>query len=279
MEDGRWKMEDGTEWNISVVGAGNMGTGFGVHFAVHGHNVTLIDHHESNLDDAVARIRETVAELNAGGITDQPVTTVLDRITRTTDEKSGVGDADILLETVPESLEIKQEVFATVGEAAPDDALLASNTSGLPITQIQSAVPDCADRIVGCHWWFPPYLLEPVEIVRGAETSDQTMDRLREFVEAVDRRPITVQKDVPGFVWNRIQSAVIRGCLHLLEADVASIEDINAAVRDGYARRTSIIGPFETMDIAGVEQFQTIAEDVYPHLSATKQPRTRSRNF
>ncbi|MGM0606512.1 MAG: 3-hydroxyacyl-CoA dehydrogenase family protein, partial [Halobacteriota archaeon] len=109
--------------------------------------------------------------------------------------------------------------------------------------------------------------LEPVEIVRGEHTSDRTMDRIRAFVEGVDRRPITVEKDIPGFVWNRIQNAVIRECLHLLENDVASIEDINAAVRDGYARRTSVIGPFETMDIAGVDLFKTVADHLYPHLS------------
>jgi len=211
-----------------------------------------------------------VKELDEGGIIDRAPGAVLDQITPTTDQQDGVAFADIVLETVPEDLEIKREVFATAGTAAPDDALLASNTSGIPITEIQSAVPDHAERVVGCHWWFPPYLLKPVEVVRGARTSDRTMDRIREFVEAVDRRPITVRKDIPGFVWNRVQNAVIRECLHLLEEDVASIEDINAAIRDGYARRTSIIGPFETMDIAGVGQFRTVAEHLYPHLCSTE---------
>ncbi|MWV65585.1 3-hydroxyacyl-CoA dehydrogenase family protein [Halorubrum sp. JWXQ-INN 858] len=259
------------EQNVSVIGAGNMGQGFGVHFAVHGHDVTLVDHRDSNLERAADRMADAAAELRDGGIADVTPETVLDRVTFTTDQAAGVADADVVLETVPEDLGIKREVFTALGEHAPDDAVLASNTSGIPITEIQSAVPDCADRVVGCHWWFPPYLLEPVEIVRGERTSDRTMDRIRAFVEDVERRPITVEKDVPGFVWNRIQNAVIRECLHLLEEDVASIEDINAAVRDGYARRTSVIGPFETMDIAGVEQFRTVAEHLYPHLcSATE---------
>jgi len=252
--------------NVSVIGAGNMGGGFAVHFALHGHDVTLVDHRESNLNDAVARIEDAVVQLNEGGLTGRPPESVLDRIALTTGQADGVADADIVLETVPEDLAIKRAVFEAVGEAAPDDAVLASNTSGIPITDIQSAVPDYADRVVGCHWWFPPYLLEPVEIVRGSQTADRTMDRIREFVESVDRRPILVRKDVPGFVWNRIQNAVIRECLHLVEEDVASVEDINAAVRDGYARRTSVIGPFETMDIAGVEQFRTVADHLYPHL-------------
>lgn len=133
--------------------------------------------------------------------------------------------------------------------------------------------PVSRPRLCGPGRWLSPVVspiaTRPVEDVRGAETSDRTMDCLCEFVRAVDRRPIAVQKEVPGFVWNRIQTVVISECLHLLKEDIASMEDINAAVRDGYARRTSVIGPFETVDIVGAEQFQTIAENLYPYLSAT----------
>ncbi|XVH33200.1 3-hydroxyacyl-CoA dehydrogenase family protein (plasmid) [Haloferacaceae archaeon DSL9] len=252
--------------NVSVIGAGNMGQGFGVHFSLHGHSVTIIDHREVNISRAENRIRNTVEKLGREGLTDCSPDEALKTISFTVDQNAGVVGADIVLETVPEDLETKREVFEEVCAATPDDTILASNTSGIPITEIAKAVPSCADRVVGCHWWFPPYLLKPVEIVRGEQTSDRTMERIRKFVENVDRRPITVHKDVPGFVWNRIQNAVIRECMYLLEDDVASIEDINAAVRDGYARRTSVIGPFETMDIAGVNQFRIVAAHLYPHL-------------
>lgn len=258
--------------NVSIIGAGNMGYGFAVHFALQGQDVTLIDHRKSNIDRARERIRDAASDLRAGGLVDRTPDEVLDRVDFTTDRGAGVSDADVVLETVPEELGIKRDVFSAVCEAAPDDALLASNTSGIPITEIAEVVPGCADRVVGCHWWFPPYLLEPVEVVRGEETSDRTLERMREFVEAVDRRPILVHRDVPGFVWNRVQNAVIRECMHIVEEDVASIEDVNAAIRDGYARRTSVIGPFETMDIAGLEQFRTVAEHLYPHLCDDDEP-------
>lgn len=254
------------ERNVSVVGAGDMGRGFAVQFALHGQDVALVDHRESNLEQAKERIPTIVENLREEGIADRSADAVLDAVSTTTVLEDGVADADVVLETVPEDLDTKREVFTTACEAAPPDAVLASNTSGIPITDIASAVPECAERVVGCHWWFPPYLLEPVEVVRGERTTDRTMERTRAFVEDVDRRPITVERDVPGFVWNRVQNAVIRECLHLAEEGVASVEDINAAVRDGYARRTSVIGPFETMDVAGVDQFRTVAAHLYPHL-------------
>lgn len=257
--------------NVTVVGAGNMGQGFGVHFTLHDQDVTLVDHREGNLERAGERMGNAVAELREGGLTERSPESVVDAVSTTTDLAAGVADADLVLETVPEDLAIKREVFSAIAGAAPADAILASNTSGIPITEIAKAVPDAAERVVGCHWWFPPYLLEPVEVVRGERTTDRTMDRTRAFLEDVDRRPITVERDVPGFVWNRIQNAVIRECVHLVEEDVASVEDVNAAVRDGYARRTAVIGPFETMDIAGVDQFRTVAEHLYPHLCTDEE--------
>lgn len=98
------------------------------------------------------------------------------------------------------------------------------------------------------------------------------MARMQAFVESVDRKPVVVERDVPGFVWNRVQHAVVRECMHIVEEGVASVEDVNTAIRDGYARRTSVIGPFETMDIAGLSLFQTVAGDLFPHLSDADEP-------
>lgn len=258
--------------NVAVIGAGDMGHGFAAHFAVNGQDVTLIDHRTSNITEAKDRIRDVVAFHVEEDLTESTPEAIIDDIGFTVDRGAGVADADIVLETITEDLAVKQELFASLRAEAPDDAVLASNTSGIPITGIANGAPEAAERIVGCHWWFPPYLMLPVEVVRGEETSDETVDRTRAFVEAVDRQPLTVEKDVPGFVWNRVQMAVVRECTHLAAEGVASVEDINMAIRDGYARRTSIIGPFETMDIAGLELFQTVAGDVYPHLCDDDAP-------
>jgi 3-hydroxyacyl-CoA dehydrogenase len=257
---------------VSVIGAGDMGHGFAVQFARHGIDVTLVDHRQSNLDEADERIADVTGFLDDEEVLGDDPAAVRDRIALTLDRAGGVGDADLVLETVTEDLDVKHEVFEGVGAAAPDDALLASNTSGLPITEIAAGTPEYADRMVGCHWWFPPYLLRPVEVIRGEETTDAAMDRLVDVVEAVNRDPIVVERDVPGFVWNRVQTAVVRECMHIAEEGVASIDDINRAIRDGYARRTSVIGPFETMDVAGLELFKTVTGELYPHLSDAEEP-------
>ena len=258
--------------SVSIVGAGDMGHGFAAHFAREGKDVTLIDHRQSNLDEAAANIAEVAEFLNGEGLADLDPDAVVDDIAFTLDRAVGVAEADLVLETVTEDLSVKHEVFSAVAEAAPEDAVLASNTSGIPITDIAEGVPEAAERIAGCHWWFPPYLLPTVEVVRGEETSDETFERLAAFVESVDREPIRVEKDVPGFVWNRLQLAVFREALYLLEREVASAEDINRAIRDGWAIRSAAIGPFETMDIAGLDLVRTVAEELNPHLCNAEEP-------
>jgi 3-hydroxyacyl-CoA dehydrogenase len=256
---------------VTVIGAGDMGHGFVAHFALHGLSVTLVDHRQSNLDRARERIRAVVEFHREEGLSDAAPDEILDGVEMTLDREAGVAEADLVLETVTEDLDVKREVFESVGAAAPDDAVLSSNTSGIPITDIAEGF-DFADRMVGCHWWYPPYLLEPVEVIRGEGTSEETMARMEAFVEAVDRKPIVVERDVPGFVWNRVQSAVVRECMHIVAEGVASFEDVNTAIRDGYARRTSVIGPFETVDVAGLSLFRTVAGELYPHLCDDDEP-------
>ena len=260
--------------HVTVVGAGAMGGGLATHLALRDRPVTLVDHRESNLEDAHGRIGDALDVLRETGVTARDTGDVLEAIGFTLDLTSAASEAEVVLETVSEDLAVKREVFARVAETAPDDAILASNTSSIPITRIAAGVPDHADRVVGCHWWYPPYLLDPVEVVRGEETSDETVERTRAFVESVGKDPVLVERDVPGFVWNRVQFAVVRECLHIVEEGVANAEDVNRAIRDGYARRTSVIGPFETMDIAGLELFRTIAADLYPELSSDVEPNT-----
>ncbi len=257
---------------VAVVGAGTMGYGLAVQCALEGCTVTLTDHREANLDRAAERVGAAADFLAEAGRTDARPESLLGAIGGTTDRADAVGDADVVVETVSEDLAVKGEVFRDVAAHAPEDAVLASNTSGLPISDIAEGVPDAADRVVGCHWWNPPYLLRPVEVVRGEATSDRTVERTRAFVERVDRDPVLVERDVPGFVWNRVQFAVLRECAHLVREGVASVEDVNRAVRDGYARRTAVVGPFETVDIAGLDLFATIAEDLYPHLADDDGP-------
>jgi 3-hydroxyacyl-CoA dehydrogenase len=255
--------------HVAIIGAGNMGTGLAVQFARHGASATVIDHRESNLEAA----RETITEAISFLETEEKLTVEPDAIREsidyTLDTAAGVAGTELVIETVSEDREVKRDVFETVTAAAPEDAVLASNTSGIPITELGEFVSE-PERVVGCHWWNPPYLLPLVEVVRGAETADSVVDRTVAYVEGVNRDPIVVERDVPGFVWNRIQFAVMRECTHLVAEGVASLEDVERAVRDGYALRTAAVGPFETADLSGLDLFGDIADDLYPHLSTAE---------
>lgn len=258
--------------DVTIVGAGAMGGGFVVQFLRFGLDVTLVDHREANLDRARERIRHSARFLVEKELADPDLEAEVADVDYTLDRAAAVADADLVLETIPEALDAKRELFAALATEADDDAILASNTSGLPITDVAARAAEAADRIVGCHWWYPPYLLRSVEVIPGERTSDRTVDRTRAFLEQVDRDPVLVRRDVPGFVWNRVQHAVIRECLHIVEEGIASSEDVNRAIRDGYAIRTAAIGPLETVDIAGLELFRTSAADVYPDLCDRDTP-------
>ncbi len=257
--------------HVAIIGAGNMGTGLAVQFARYGTAATVIDHRESNLETARETITDALGFLQREGMLSEDPSEIRELIDYTLDTAAGVSETDLVIETVSENREVKRTVFETVFDAAPADAILSSNTSGIPITELGEFVPE-PERVVGCHWWNPPYLLPLVEVVRGEKTSTETVERTVEYVESVGRNPIVVERDVPGFVWNRIQFAVMRECAHIVEEGIASIEDVDRAVRDGYALRTAAVGPFETADISGVDLFQDVGENIMPHLSNATEP-------
>lgn len=267
-----------SSYDISVIGAGAMGRGIATHCAMHGAAVSLVDHKQQNLVDADNQITEILELLGETDTTHIDSDAVRDRIHLTLNRVDAARASDLVLETVSEDVETKQQLFAELAAETTPDTILASNTSSIQIDTIANGAPDAAERIAGCHWWYPPYLLTPVEIVRGTKTTDRVIDALEEFVMDMEQDPILVQKDAPGFVWNRVQFAVVRECLHIVEEGIASIEDVNTAIRDGYATRTAAIGPFETIDIAGLPLFDTIAADLFPELSNANTPHDELRD-
>ncbi|MFW6385479.1 MAG: 3-hydroxyacyl-CoA dehydrogenase family protein, partial [Halodesulfurarchaeum sp.] len=198
------------EYDVTVIGGGIMGYGLALQFGAQSQDVTLLDHREENLDRSKRRIRESLEFLDDRDVLDASPEAVFDRIGFTLDGRDALERTDVVLETISENLEAKRDLFEFVADVAPPTAVLATNTSGLEIGDIAEAVPEAANRVAGCHWWNPPYLMPLVEVVRGPETSTETIERLERFVEAVDRDPIRVNVDVPGIVWNRIQFAVLR---------------------------------------------------------------------
>lgn len=270
---------DMTVYDVAIIGAGTMGHGLALQLARTGQTATLVDHRESNLQRARAELHDAAEFLVDEGLASIDPDSVVEAVAFTTDQADGVSGADVVLETVSEDLAVKHEVFAAAVDAAPDDAILATNTSGLRISDIADGIQEHADRVVGCHWWNPPYLMPLVEVISGERTSTSTVEDTMDFVREVGRDPIRVNADVPGFVWNRIQFAVLREAMHIVEAGIASLEDVDRAVRDGYALRTATVGPFETVDLSGLDLFRSIAEELYPDLCNDAAPSALFREY
>ena len=171
----------------------------------------------------------------------------------------------IVVESVPEDLELKAAVLRPLAGLWPE-ATLATNTSSLSITALGAAV-GAPSRLLGTHYWNPPLLMPLVEVVRGPDTSEQLAARTIETLRRLGKRPVLVRRDVPGFIWNRLQFALLREALWLLEHGVAGAEEIDEVVRDGLARRWRLTGPFETAELGGLATFARISANLFGELS------------
>jgi 3-hydroxyacyl-CoA dehydrogenase len=247
----------------AVIGTGTMGPGMGAVLARAGLETALYDVSVEVLERAKAGV-----ELAAG---------VLDRLDAAHEDggsirfESDLGAAldgvDIVIEAVPEKLELKHEVFQQFEAHVADDAILASNTSGLPITKIAS-VCGHPGRVVGMHWSNPPHLIPMIEVVPGDQTSQATVDSVSELVRRVGYHPV-VEKEVPGFVENRILYAILRECLSLVDRGIVSPEGLDLNVRWGIGYKLAVIGPMELLDMAGLDIYNAVGSYLNQDLSTS----------
>lgn len=238
---------------ITVLGAGTMGHGIALAFALDGRAVTLYDIDEKMLTEGTNRIRSVLETFVAESkIEDAAVSTVEDRITLTTSLEDAVESADFVTEAVVEELDVKKEMFSKIDAHAPSNAILATNTSGLSITEIASVV-DRPERVVGTHWFNPPYIVPLVEVVLGDQSDDGIAEAVYEFMEATGKTPVRVEKDIPGFIGNRIQIAMAYEAFSLLDQGVASPEAIDKTVKAGFGFRLPFLGIFEKADHSGLD--------------------------
>jgi 3-hydroxybutyryl-CoA dehydrogenase len=172
---------------------------------------------------------------------------------------------DLVVESVVEDLAAKIDVLRRCAERFPD-AILASNTSSLSITALGEGA-GATERTIGTHYWNPPLLMPMVEVIKGQETAAATVERMTETLRALGKRPVLVEKDVPGFVWNRLQLALVREAAWIVEQGVATPETVDEIVRDGLARRWRLTGPFATMALGGPDTFARVAANLFPVLS------------
>jgi 3-hydroxyacyl-CoA dehydrogenase len=260
--------------HVAVVGAGRMGHGIALAYArcENVEQVTLYDADEDVLAGSCERIESALATLVAGErVTPERAEATLDRIERVPALADCVAGADLVTEAVVEDLEIKRAVFERLDEHAPADALLATNTSGLSIDDVAEPVGE-AGRVLGTHWFNPPYLVPLVEVVKGSATRERPVERAYALLETAGKTPVVVEKDVPGFIGNRIQTAMSYEAFSLLARGVATPEAIDRAVKAGFGFRLPVMGVFGKMDQSGLEIHLEVERNLLSDLDRGTDP-------
>ncbi|MGK5630715.1 3-hydroxyacyl-CoA dehydrogenase family protein [Streptomyces sp. URMC 123] len=244
---------------LAVIGAGLMGSGIAQVSAQAGWDVVLRDVTDAALTRGTDGIKASYDKFVAKGkLAAQDAEAALKRITTTTD-LDAVADADVVVEAVFEKVDVKQEIFRTLDGLVKDDAVLASNTSAIPITKI-AAVTGRPEKVVGTHFFSPVPMMQLCELVRGHKTSDETLATAREFAESVGKTCIVVNRDVAGFVTTRLITALVVEAAKLYESGVATAEDIDIACKLGFGHA---MGPLATADLTGVDILLHATDNIY----------------
>ncbi|MFB6095208.1 MAG: 3-hydroxyacyl-CoA dehydrogenase family protein, partial [Halodesulfurarchaeum sp.] len=254
---------------VTVLGAGNMGHGITEVVAMAGYEVTMRDIEPELVEGGYEQIEWSLEKLLERGALEAPIATILDRIETTTDFEVAVSDADLVIEAVPERMDLKKEVFADLDEHTPEGAILASNTSTLSITEMATAT-DRPESVVGLHFFNPPVKMELVEVIYGEETADGVAETASDFVESIGKTPIYVRKDVHGFVVNTVLGPFINEPAFMVSNGEAEIRQADAAMvhQRGYP-----MGPFELSDLTGIDVNLHVREeggDPVPEIMAEK---------
>lgn len=265
-------MENRAAGNITIIGSGLMGSGIAIIFAVRNYNVTLYDSQEKALSHAVGKIRANLALMAQSGIGDESeIEPAINRIKLTLDIKDAVCGADFVFECAPENLELKQTIFYELDSLCPKETILATNTSVISITEIAQKARH-QERIVGTHFWNPPFLIPLVEVIRAENTSQETIDRTFDLLMLVGKHPVRVHKDVPGFVGNRLQHALWREAVSIVKKGIADAATVDECVRFGFGLRLPVLGPMENADMVGTDLTLAIHDYILKHLESSPEP-------
>ncbi len=256
---------------IGIAGAGTMGSGIAQIFARKGYKVVMTDISEEFLNKSKKLIDIFNSSLIEEGIMSKDeIHTVISNIGYSTD-KNVFSDCDLIIEAIVEKMDIKQVFWKEVEEIARRDAYLATNTSGLSINKISELV-QFKERFIGMHFWNPPHIIPLVELIKGDKTSDSTVDALRGLLTTIEKEPVVVQKDAPGFIGNRLQFAAFREAMYIVDQGIASLEDVDKAMKFGPGFRYPVIGPLQTADLGGLDTFYYISSYLFNELSDIKEP-------
>jgi 3-hydroxybutyryl-CoA dehydrogenase len=262
---------------VAVVGAGIMGSGIAQLAAMAGYEVALCDTAPEQLERARGQIRASIDKLVGKGRLDHEAgEQAVRQVQLSGSLAEAAAGAALVVEAVVEVLAVKQSVLREATAVARPDALYGTNTSQLSITAIASASPEAADRVVGMHFFNPAVLMRLVEIVRGLQTSDATVDAVRQFAQTLGKESVVCEKDSPGFLTSRISAIVRLECLRMLEEGVGTAEDIDRALRLGL---NFPIGPLELGDRNGLDTFLLVLESLSQTLGERFRPTVGLRNL
>jgi len=254
---------------IAVIGGGMMGTGVAQVFAAAGHEVALQDVYPDALERAPGTIAANLAFLAERGLfAAAAVDDAVGRVRVTTDVAAAVAGADVVVECVFEDLALKQDVFERLDALCTPDVTLCTNTSVMSITEIGARATH-KERIVGTHFWNPPYLIPLVEVVRTACVDPAVVERTMDLLRSVGKHPIDCKKDVPGFVANRLQHALWREAISIVEHGIADAATVDESIRFGPGLRLPILAPMENADMVGLDLTLQIHDYILPHLEAS----------
>lgn len=249
---------------IAVIGAGLMGHGIAQVFALAGHDVTITDSHKPTLDSALSRISANLRDLGDDE-------TAVSRVKPVADLADCVRDADYVVEAILEDMPLKQKTFAEIEKHVRADAILASNTSVMPITEIMQGLKH-RERALGTHWWNPPFLVPLVEVIATRWTAQAAIDFTMKLHADAQKQPAHVKKDVPGFIGNRLQHALWREAVSLVERGICDAETVDRVIKAAFGRRLAVLGPLENADLVGTDLTLAIHKTVLPDIDHRPGP-------
>ena len=258
--------------HIAVVGAGIMGHGIAQTFAMSGYSVSVTDVDQCALDTVAARVeRNLAAFVDAGLARETDVPAVLARIRLASGLEEAVGDADVVIEAALEDFDVKQALFNRLDSACPQRTILASNSSSLLISEFASQTRR-QDRCILTHWINPPHIVPAVEVIPGCLTSEDTYELICGLLRRAGKLPVRVRKELPGYLVNRIQMAMMREIWSLWGQGVASAEDLDLAVKGSFGFRLPSVGPLLANDLAGDDTTLRVANLILPYIDNSPAP-------
>ncbi|BBO61226.1 3-hydroxyacyl-CoA dehydrogenase family protein [Serratia marcescens] len=252
--------------DYAVLGAGLMGVGIATHFIRHGHEVLLYDPDPQRLAEAPAVASGILAELSDVGQFDRDERDAALARLRVTGDLNDVARARLLIEAIPERLELKHALYEQLEGLIADDAVIASNTSGLPPDELAARMTH-PQRLLIAHFWHPPHLIPLVEIVPGSTTDPRHLAAVQALLGGMALEAVLLERAAPGFVGNRLQFAVLREALHIVHSGIASAEVVDQVMRASLGRRYAMVGPLEAADMTGLATVADIARHLFPELA------------